>query len=154
LLRRRSVRKRLVLGACQAAGDQLSAAARDPDPPLRGAVLDAVARWAERLAAGDPAALEMAERLRAAILESLEAGPLVRDTLARLRRELEEQLDGPHSSLSTLIDRRLQAGIVDLLDDPEGGATLHRWGGPPAHELRRRPPPPTGRPPRGNLPRL
>src|SRR5262249_28160642 len=93
LLRRKSVRKRLVLGACQAAADQLSGAARDRDHPLRRAALDAVARWAARLAAGDAAALEVAERLRAAILESLEAGPLVRDTLARLRRELEEQLD-------------------------------------------------------------
>jgi uncharacterized membrane-anchored protein YjiN (DUF445 family) len=138
LLRRKGVRKRLVLGACQAAADQLSAAARDRDHPLRRAVLDAVARWAERLAAGDPAALEMAERLRAAILESLEAGPLVRDTLARLRRELEEQLDAPHSSLSRLIDRRLQAGIVDLLDDPERRATFDRWVRSTADELLRR----------------
>src|SRR5262249_47688702 len=73
-----------------------------------------------------------------------EAGPLVRDTLARLRRELEEQLDGPHSSLSTLIDRRLQAGIVGLLDDPERRAPLDRWGGSPGDGLLRRPPPPIG----------
>src|SRR4029077_14621124 len=43
LLRRKSVRKRLVTGACQAAGDQLSAAAHDPEHPLRRAVLDAIA---------------------------------------------------------------------------------------------------------------
>src|SRR5262249_56554891 len=97
-----------------------------------------------------PAALGMAERLRAAILESLEAGPLVRDTLARLRRELEEQLDAPHSSLSTLIDRRLQAGIVDLLDDPQRRAPFDRWGGPTADELLRPPPPPLGLPVREN----
>ena len=138
LLRRKSVRKRLVLGACQAAADQLSGAARDRDHPLRRAALDAVARWAARLAAGDAAALEVAERLRAAILESLEAGPLVRDTLARLRRELEEQLDTRDSSLSTLIDRRLHAGIVDLLDDPDRRTTFDRWVRATADELLRR----------------
>jgi uncharacterized membrane-anchored protein YjiN (DUF445 family) len=127
-----------VLGACQAAGDQLSAAARDRDHPLRRAALDAVARWAERLAAGEAAALEMAERLRAAIVESLEAGPLVRDTLARLRSELEAQLDAQQSSLSTLIDRRLRSGIVDLLDDPERRATFDRWVRATADELLRR----------------
>jgi uncharacterized membrane-anchored protein YjiN (DUF445 family) len=138
LLRRKSVRKRLVLGACQAAADQLSAAARDRDHPLRRAVLDAVARWAQKLAAGDPAALDVAERLRGALLESLEAGPLVRDTLARLRRELESQLDAQDSSLSTLIDRRLQSGIVELLDDPERRATFDRWVRATADELLRR----------------
>src|SRR5262249_2234827 len=98
LLRRKGVRKRLVPGACRAAGAQLSAAAGDPANPLRRAVLDAVGRWAQRLADGDPAALEVAERLRAALLESLEAGPLVRDTLARVRRELEHQLDDERSA--------------------------------------------------------
>jgi uncharacterized membrane-anchored protein YjiN (DUF445 family) len=138
LLRRKTVRKRLVTGACQAAGDQLSAAARDPAHPLRRSVLEAIARWAERLAGGDPAALQLAERLRAALLESLEAGPLVRDTLARLRRELEYQLDDPHSSLSTLIDRRLRSGIVDILDDPERRAAFDRWVRATADELLRR----------------
>jgi uncharacterized membrane-anchored protein YjiN (DUF445 family) len=101
-------------------------------------VLDAVARWAQKLAAGDPAALDVAERLRGALLESLEAGPLVRDTLARLRRELEAQLDAQDSSLSTLIDRRLQSGIVELLDDPDRRATFDRWVRATADELLRR----------------
>lgn len=138
LLRRKGVRTRLVHGACQAAADQLSAAARDRDHPLRRAVLDGVARWAERLASGDRAALDLAERLRGALLSSLEAGPLVRDTLARLRRELEHQLDDADSSLTRLIDRRLQAGIVELLDDPERRATFDRWVRATADELLRR----------------
>ncbi len=138
LLRRKGVRARLVRGACQAAEDQLSAAAREPGHPLRRAVLGAVERWAERLAAGDREALAIAERLRGMLLESLEAGPLVRDTLARLRRELEHQLDDPASSLSRLIDRRLQAGIVEVLDDPERRATFDRWVRATADELLRR----------------
>jgi uncharacterized membrane-anchored protein YjiN (DUF445 family) len=138
LLRRKGVRARLVLGACQAAGDQLEAAARDPAHPLRHAVRSAVARWAERLASGDREALELAERLRGALLASLEAGPLVRDTLARLRRELEEQLDDPASALSRLVDRRLQTGIVQALDDPDRRATFDRWVRSTADELLRR----------------
>jgi uncharacterized membrane-anchored protein YjiN (DUF445 family) len=138
LLRRKGVRKRLVLGACQAAGDQLDAAARDPSHPLRQAVRTGVARWAERLSSGDPEALEVAERLRGALVSSLEAGPLVRDTLARLHRELEQQLDDPSSALSGLIDRRLQSGIVQALDDPDHRATFDRWVRATADELLRR----------------
>jgi uncharacterized membrane-anchored protein YjiN (DUF445 family) len=138
LLRRKGVRKRLILGACQAAGDQLSAAASDPGHPLRRAVLSAVARWAERLASGEPAALELAERLRGALLQSLEAGPLVRDVLVRLRRELEYQLGEPTSALARLIDRRLQAGIIEVLDDPDRRATFDRWVRATADELLRR----------------
>src|SRR5262249_29462339 len=134
----KGVRKRLVVGACQAAGDQLSAAASDRDHPLRRAVLSAVARWAERLASGEPAALDLAERLRGALLESLEAGPLVRDTLVRFRRELEHQLDEPTSALSRLIDRRLQAGIVEMLDAPDNRVTFDRWVRATADELLRR----------------
>src|SRR5262249_6729680 len=138
LLRRKTVRNRLVMGACQAAGDQLSAAARDPAHPLRRSVLDAVGRWAQRLADGDPTALEVAERPPAARLESLEAGPLGRDRLARLRRELENQLEDEQSALSQLIDGRLHAGIVDLLEDPERRATFDRWVRGTADELLRR----------------
>ncbi len=138
LLRRRTVRKRLVLGACQAAGDQLDAAARDPNHPLRRAVQSGAAGWADRLAGGDREALDLAERLRGALLSSLEAGPLVRDTLARLRRELESQLDDPTSALSRLIDRRLQTGIVEALDDADRRATFDRWVRATADELLRR----------------
>lgn len=138
LLRRKAVRTRLVRGACQAAGDQLEAAARERSHPLRRAIRGAVARWAERLANGDREALDLAERLRSALLSSLEAGPLVRDTLVRLRRELEEQLDSPASALSQLIDRRLQTGIVQWLDDPERRATFDRWIRATADDLLRR----------------
>jgi uncharacterized membrane-anchored protein YjiN (DUF445 family) len=138
LLRRKTVRKRLVLGACQAARDQLTGAAHDRGHPLRRAVLGAVASWAERLASGDPQALELAERLRGALLSSLEAGPLVRDTLVRLRRELEAQLDDQASPLSRLIERRLKAGIVEALDDADRRAGFDRWVRATADELLRR----------------
>jgi uncharacterized membrane-anchored protein YjiN (DUF445 family) len=138
LLRRKTVRRRLVLGACQAARDQLNGAAHDRDHPLRRAALSAVASWAARLASGDPRTLEVAERLRGAVLSSLEAGPLVRDTLGRLRRELESQLDDQASALSRLIERRLQAGIVEALDDPDRRATFDRWVRATADELLRR----------------
>ncbi len=138
LLRRKTVRSRLVLGACGAAEDQLDGAAREPDHPLRRAVLGAARRWAERLAAGEPSAVELAERLRTALLASLEAGPLVRDALGRLQHELEAQLDDPQSALARLIDRRLQAGVVEALDDPERRAAFDRWVRTTADELLRR----------------
>jgi uncharacterized membrane-anchored protein YjiN (DUF445 family) len=62
----------------------------------------------------------------------------VRDTLGRLRRELEEQLESPASALSRLIDRRLQTGIVQMLDEPERRATFDRWVRATADELLRR----------------
>src|SRR5262249_1074345 len=130
----KGVRKRLVVGACQAAGDQLSAAASDRDHPLRRAVLSAVARWAERLASGEPAARDLAERLRGALLASLEAGPPVRDTPAPFPRELEH----PRRALCRLIDRRLQAGIVEMLDAPDNRVTFDRWVRATADELLRR----------------
>lgn len=138
LLRRKTVRTRLVLGACQAAGDQLSGAAGDARHPLRQAVLGAVQGFADRLAAGDARAVELAERLRGVLLESLEAGPLVRDMLGRLRGELEDQLDDADSALSRLIDRRLQSGIVELLDEADRRATFDRWVRATADELLRR----------------
>jgi len=138
LLRRKTVRNRLVLGACQAAQDQLRGAMRDGDHPLRRAVLGAARRWAERLAAGDREAVELAERLRGTLLESLEAGPLVRDVLVRLRHELEAQLDDPASALSRLLDRRMQAGIVEALEDPERRAAFDRWVRTTADDLLRR----------------
>jgi len=138
LLRRKTVRNRLILGACQAAQDQLSGAARDAGHPLRQAALGAARRWAERLAEGDREALALAERLRAMLLESMEAGPLVRDVLVRLRQELEAQLDAPDSALSRLLDRRLQAGIVEALEDPERRAAFDRWVRTTADELLRR----------------
>src|SRR5262249_61157717 len=130
---------RPVLGACQAAEDRPDAAARAAWHPLGQAVRTGGARWGERLSSGDREALELAERLRGALVSSLEAGPLVRDTLARLHRELEEQLDDPSSALSRLIDRRLQSGIVPALDDPGHRAPLDRWGRATAHALPPRP---------------
>ena len=138
VLRRKIVQRKIVEAACDYAATELRRAASDPSHPFRRAILDGLRRWADRLAASDPAALAQAERLRAALVESLEAGPLVRDTLVRLRRELEEQLDDPHSGLSALVDRTLRAGIRELLDDPERRATFDRWVRSTADDLLRR----------------
>src|SRR5258706_576965 len=86
-----------------------------PPAPLRRLAVDAPGRFAERLAAGAPETIAFAERVRAAVAESLDSGPLVRDGLARLRARLEQELDEPRGPLADLVDRRLHAGIVDLL---------------------------------------
>jgi uncharacterized membrane-anchored protein YjiN (DUF445 family) len=138
VLRRKLVQRKLVEAACDYAAAELGAAAREPDHPLRRLVLDAVARFAERLAAGDEAALAQAERLRAAVLESFEAEPLVRGTLAGVRARLEQELADPAGTLSALVDRKLRAGILELLDDPARSAAFDRWVRTTADDLLRR----------------
>ena len=126
MLRRKLVQRKIVEAACDYAAAELRKAAQEPGHPLRRLVLDAVARFGDRLAAGDAGALAQAERLRGAIVDSLEAGPAVRDMLASLRAQLEQDLDDPHGALAGLIDRELHGGILALLDDPERRARFDR----------------------------
>ncbi len=127
VLRRKVVQRKIVQAACDYATAELRSASLDRTHPLRRTMLEAASRWAHRLADGDPTAREQAEQLRVALLESLETKPLVRETLVRLRRELETQLADERSDLSALIDRTLQQGIVELLDDPDRRALFDRW---------------------------
>jgi uncharacterized membrane-anchored protein YjiN (DUF445 family) len=138
VLRRKSVQRKLVETACDYAAAELRAAAQDKAHPLRRASLDALGRWAARLAAGDPAAHEQAERVRRALLESLETKPLVRETLLRIRRELESELVHPASDLAVLIDRTLHEGIVEWLTAPERRDSFDRWVRDMADDLLRR----------------
>jgi uncharacterized membrane-anchored protein YjiN (DUF445 family) len=138
VLRRKIVQRTIVEAACDYAAVELRNAARDPQHPLRRSTLEGIARWAGRLGTGDPDAVAQAERLRAALLESLETAPVVRDALARLRRELETQLDDSTSALSALIDRKLRSGILELLDDAERRATFDHWVRTTADDLLRR----------------
>ena len=84
-------------------------------------------RFASRLSQGEPEAIAQIERVRAAILESLETAPLVREGLARLRRQIEEELDDRDSRLSKLVDEKLRSGIVSYLEDAERRAAFDRW---------------------------
>src|SRR6185436_17750330 len=127
VLRRKVVQRKIVQAACDYATAELRCASLDRTHPLRRTVLEAASRWAHRLADGDPTAMEQAEQLRVALLESLETRPLVRETLVRLRRELETQLADERSDLSALIDRTLQKGIVELLDDPDRRTVFDHW---------------------------
>jgi len=138
VLRNRLVQRKIVEAACEYAASELGTAARQPEHPLRRLAVDATGRFAARLAAGDPETLALAERVRASIVESLESGPFVRDALARLRARLEEELDDPRGPVADLIDRRLHAGIVELLADPERSAAFDRWVRTTADDLLRR----------------
>jgi uncharacterized membrane-anchored protein YjiN (DUF445 family) len=138
VLRSRMVRRKIVEAACDSASAELLYAAEDPEHPLRQLVFGGVRRYAERLAAADPQALEQAEQLRAAVIDSLEAAPLVRELLAQLRRQLEGDLDEPRGYLSGLIDRELRAGIVEVLEDPARRASFDQWIRRTADDLVRR----------------
>jgi len=127
LLRRRLVQRKLVEAMCSYASAELRAAAEEDEHPLRRTVFEAIHGFADRVAAGDPQALRQAEPFRATMLESLATGPLLRDGLAQLRRQLEEDLATEASPLSALVDRRLRTTIVEWLDAPEHRQTFDQW---------------------------
>ena len=76
--------------------------------------------------------------MRTALVESLEAGPLVRDALARLRAQLEQDLADPRGALAELVDRRLTAGVVEALAEPERRGAFDDWVRRMADDLLRR----------------
>jgi uncharacterized membrane-anchored protein YjiN (DUF445 family) len=90
-------------------------------------VLSSLHQFADRLAAGDPEALAQVERLRVAMVESFAAAPLIGSMLAGLSAQLERDLADPTSALSGLIERKLRAGLLELLDDSERRATFDAW---------------------------
>ena len=138
VLRRKFFQRKLVEAACVYAAAELRSAARDAEHPLRQTALRAARGFAERLAAGDADALGQAERLRTALVESLEAGPLVRDTLARLRAQLEQDLDDPHGTLAELVHRKLRDGVLERLEDAERRTRFDDWVRRTADDLLRR----------------
>ena len=138
LLRRRLVQRKLVEAMCSYASAELRSAASDADHPLRRATFDAIGGFADRVAAGDPQALRQAETFRATILESLATGPLLRDALKQLRRQLEEDLASDASPLSSLVDRRLRGTIVEWLESPEHRETFDQWVRTMSQDLLRR----------------
>jgi uncharacterized membrane-anchored protein YjiN (DUF445 family) len=138
LLRRRLVQRKLVEAMCSYASAELRAAAAEDDHPLRRGVFEAIGGFAKRVADGDPLALKQAETFRTTLVESLVAGPLIRDALAQLRRQLEDDLATDTSALSGLVDRRLQTTIVEWLDDPERRAWFDDWVRTMSQDLLRR----------------
>ena len=135
ILRRKIVQRKLVEAACDYASTELMNAAEQVEHPLRGFLFGTVRGFADRLASGDPEALQQVEQLRAAIVESLEAQPLVLDMLARLRAQVEHDLDEPGSQLSGLVDHRLRAAILDLLSDSDRRGAFDQWVRATANDL-------------------
>ncbi len=138
LLRRKIVQRTIVEAALRYASAELAGAAEDPEHPLRRFAIDGLKGFADRLAGGDADAIAQVERVRAAILESLETGPLVQQALERLRRQIEEELEDPGSRLSGLIDDKLRAAILAYLEDAEHRASFDAWVRATAVELLRR----------------
>ena len=138
LLRRKIVQRKVVEATCDYASTELLNAAAEPEHPLRQYVFAALLRFADRLAAGEPDALEQVEQVRTALVESLEAGPLVRDLLAQLQQQIDRDLDAPGSGLSELIDRKLRDAVLELLDNQERRTTFDQWVRTTADDLLRR----------------
>jgi uncharacterized membrane-anchored protein YjiN (DUF445 family) len=138
MLKRKAVRQKIVEAACEYSSAELRAAANDDFHPLRRYALDAFGSFAERVEQGDPESLGRIEGVRTALVDSLEAGPLVREMLERLRAQLESDLADPAGALSQLVDRKLRDGVLDVLSDPERRATFDTWVRRTAEDLLRR----------------
>jgi uncharacterized membrane-anchored protein YjiN (DUF445 family) len=138
LLRRKVVQRALVESACDYAAVELAAAADEPGHPLRRGLIGAVERFAARLESGDADTLAQLDQLRAAVVESLDAQPVLRRLLTQLQQQLEHDLAEPAGYLATLVDRRLRTGIVELLDDAERRSLFDRWLRSTAEDLLRR----------------
>jgi uncharacterized membrane-anchored protein YjiN (DUF445 family) len=138
MLKRKAIRQKIVEAACEYSSAELRAAAGDENHPLRRYTLDVFADFAERVERGDPEALGRIEGVRKALVESVEAGPLVREMLERLQFQLESDLADPMGTLSQLVDRKLRAGVLDVLSDPERRETFDGWVRRTAEDLLRR----------------
>jgi uncharacterized membrane-anchored protein YjiN (DUF445 family) len=126
-LRRQVVQRKIVDAACAYASSELRLAARDPDHPLRRAALGTLARFAERLAAGDPQASLQVARARSALIESMELRPVIVEGLHRLQQQLDQELADPHGQLSVFLDRQLREGIVRVLGDAARRDAFDHW---------------------------
>jgi uncharacterized membrane-anchored protein YjiN (DUF445 family) len=138
LLRRKVVQRTIVEAALRYASAELRGAVEDPEHPLRRFAVDGLRRFAARLSEGDRAAIEQVERVREALLDSLETAPLVRQGLGRLRQQIEDELDDRSSRLSQMIDAKLREAIMTYLEDPEHRASFDRWVRSTAVDLVRR----------------
>jgi uncharacterized membrane-anchored protein YjiN (DUF445 family) len=127
LLRRKVVQRTVIEAALRYASAELAGAADDPAHPLRRFAVDGLRAFSERLSRGDPDAIAQVERLRSAVVESLETAPLVRQALAQLERQIEEELGTRDSRLSRLIDDKLHSAVLAYLGDAEHRATFDRW---------------------------
>lgn len=138
LLRRKVIQRTLVEAACDYASSELSTAATEATHPLRRWLFEAIERFATRLASGDAETIAQVEQLRTAVVESLEAQPLLLRLLTQAQRQLEQDLGDPEGYLAGLVDRRLRTGIIELLDDAERRVLLDRWVRTTAEDLVRR----------------
>jgi len=138
LLRRRLVQRKIVEAVCDYASAELLNAASSREHPMRQFVFGSIESFADRLAAGDETALNQVEHLRTALVQSLEAGPIILDLLSRLRAQLEADLEEPGSYLSDLVDRELRVGILDLLHDPAHRVVFDNWVRTTSEDLLRR----------------
>jgi uncharacterized membrane-anchored protein YjiN (DUF445 family) len=138
LLRRRIVQRAIVDTGCHYAASELLLASEDPDHPLRRWAFANIASFAERLGAGDPAALAHVERLRVSVLSSLAVEPLVRDLLSQFSGQVDRDLAEANGYLSDLVDRKLRSAILELLADPQRREALDRWVRTTADDLLRK----------------
>jgi uncharacterized membrane-anchored protein YjiN (DUF445 family) len=97
--------------------------------------VDGIRRYASKLEAEEPGAIAELERVRAALAESLEAGPALGTVLGGLRRRIEADLADPGSPLSELLARQIRERVPAIFDDPERRDHFDRWVRDTANDL-------------------
>jgi uncharacterized membrane-anchored protein YjiN (DUF445 family) len=127
LLRRPIVQRQIVEAACAYASIELRQAAVDPQHPLRRTLFDVLERFATRLAGGDTTTLGHVEQLRQALLQSLDARPIIAALLMQMRQQLEGEIVSPEGSLSPFMTRQLRSSIVEALQEPQRRAVVDQW---------------------------
>ena len=138
LLRRKIVQRTIVEAALRYASAELRGAVEDPEHPLRKFAVEGLQGFAERLSSGDRDAVAQVERVREALLESLETAPLVRQGLGRLRQQIEEEIEQRDSRLSQMIDAKLREAILTFLEDAKHRESFDAWVRATAVDLVRR----------------
>jgi uncharacterized membrane-anchored protein YjiN (DUF445 family) len=127
LLRRGLVQRAIVDATCDYASVEMRKAAVEADHPFRQAVFNILRAFADRVSSGDAHTLAQIEELRAALVESLAARPMIANLLAQVRVHIERELATTDGTLSRLIEKQLRSGILDALDDPQRRATFDQW---------------------------
>lgn len=127
ILRRGIVQRAIVDATCDYASVEMRKAAIERDHPFRQGVFTILHTIADRVATGEPHTMAQIEELRAALIESLAARPVVANLLERVRDQVERELASADGTLSRLIEKQLRSGILDVLADPQRRATFDQW---------------------------
>lgn len=99
----------------------------NPQHGLRLKLDSMLKEFADKLAAGDPDASEVVERLKRRLLGTADLQGLLQSALAGAKAEMNRQLADPQSTLMQTVERMLVGFVMELRDNPEQREKLDQW---------------------------